>query len=78
MVLAQNRNKPQWNRIESPELKLHTYGQLIYGKGGKRIQWKKIASLQYVVLGKLNSSMEKNKIRTLSNTRNKLKTKLKT
>ena len=27
--------------IESPELKPHTYSQLIYDKGGKDIQWRK-------------------------------------
>ena len=28
----------QWNRIESPEMYSHTYGQLIYNKRGKDIQ----------------------------------------
>ena len=36
-----NRNIDQWNKIENPEIHLHTYRQLIFYKGGKNIQWKK-------------------------------------
>ena len=35
----------QWNRIESPE-DPQLYGQLIFDKTGKNIQWKKRQSLQ--------------------------------
>ena len=41
MVLAQNRLKAQWNRIESPEINSCTFCQLIYDKGDKNIQWRK-------------------------------------
>ena len=31
----------QQNQIENPQINQHTYGHLIFDKGGKKIQWEK-------------------------------------
>ena len=41
MVLAWSRYINQWNRIDTSEINLYIYGQLIYDKGGKNFQWRK-------------------------------------
>ena len=41
MVLAQRQKYRSMEQIESPEINPHTYGHLIFGKGGKNIQWRK-------------------------------------
>jgi hypothetical protein len=48
-----DRQINQWNRIEDPEMNPHTYGYLIFNKGVKTIQWKKIQHFQQMVLSQL-------------------------
>jgi hypothetical protein len=36
-----DRQVDQWNRIKDPEMNPHSYGQLIFDKAAKTIQWKK-------------------------------------
>ena len=43
MALAQKQTN-QWNTIEIPEINPHIYGQLMFDKGGKKVQWRKVSS----------------------------------
>ena len=36
-----NRHINQWNRVESSDMDPQLYGQIIFNKAGKNIQWKK-------------------------------------
>ena len=44
MILAQNRNINQWNKIDNPEISPHTCEYLIFDKGSKKYNGEKTAS----------------------------------
>ena len=41
ILVYQNRHTDQRNKIENPGINPDTYGQLIFDKEGKNIQWEK-------------------------------------
>ena len=53
--------------MENPEMDPQTYSQLIFDKAGKNIQWNR-QSPQQMVLGKLDSDMQKIELGPLSYT----------
>ena len=48
----------QWNRIESLEINLHIYSQLIFDSDAKTAQWGN-GLFQHMVLGQLDINMQK-------------------
>lgn len=56
-------------------MNLHTYGQLIYDKGGKNVQWKKTVSAINGALGVLDRYLQKHQTGLLFHSMHKINSK---
>lgn len=57
-----DRHVGQWDIIESLEIYLYIYGQLIFFKGIKTTQWGEEWTFQQMVLGKLDIHIHKHEV----------------
>jgi hypothetical protein len=64
MVLVQNIQVDQWNKIEDSDVSSHSYSSLMLNKDAKSIHWKKASVVSSV--GKLYIHMWKTETRDLS------------
>ena len=46
VVQQRKRHVDPWNRIETPEISLHKYTQLVLNRDAKAIQWRKASSFR--------------------------------
>ena len=67
------RNTDQWSKIESLEINPHTYGHLIFDKGGKNIQWIKDSLFNNWCWENWTTTCKRMKLKKLSNTISEVK-----
>lgn len=48
--LHKDRSAQQWNKLEKSDTDAHIYGQLIFNKDTKAIQWSQRQSFQQMIL----------------------------